>query len=460
MINIRQLSRTLRRLAQIGSIAIAICCAQSVRADLRKEEIQAYEKLKDVMPQCEEMVVDGRADAAAEKLLAVFPKETRTPAQSLLLGNLLFKQDHRAAYALHKDAAARLPNEADAQLEWAMEQHRAGEYSGASDTYSMVSKADPDNALLYGLWAECLLRTGKVDEAVKTWQKSEKASKGTLEALETFICDVNGHLYPDMERATLMSKTRAGDAKAAEQLIQLDCAFPSDWWNQGPRAKYLKRDLEVLKQVKLNDASKLSDMQCAAECGIILASEDDGDPKGVLSKYGFIFDPAGTLPSNGQFLSTMLQAAMQNNAMTKEQVKSRWGATLLERAKSSRDAEFINTVAHFHVGTDKLAELDQIGWDNTGDARFAASLLAGIASNEPLAFDNPILRKALKQFPEDSMVASFNVSAARQANQNMRDVLVQAIKAEYHQLSFQHGLSQRRGAKALRVYFGILVQMK
>jgi hypothetical protein len=138
--------------------AALLAASSFARADAVGDEKAAYEQLKDVMPVAQSLELDGRADEAELKILAVFPQKSRTLAQSLLLGNLLFDQDPKTSYALHKAAATALPNEYETLLEWAMEQHRAGEYAAASQTYDKLSKLDPLNALIFGLHAECQLR--------------------------------------------------------------------------------------------------------------------------------------------------------------------------------------------------------------------------------------------------------------------------------------------------------------
>src|SRR5262249_41079514 len=158
-------------------------------------------------------------------ILAVFPETTRTPVEALVAGNVLFKQDPKRAYALHKLAAAGLPDSRDAQWEWAIEQQRAREYAGALKTYDGCIKSRPNYAMAYGLAAECAIREGKIAEAVKYWNDSEKATEGTMLDLETMVCEVNGPLPPDGERERLLKLVAGGDAKAAESLLLLDC----DW---------------------------------------------------------------------------------------------------------------------------------------------------------------------------------------------------------------------------------------
>ena len=51
-------------------------------------------------------------------LLAVFPADKRTAAESFVLGNALFEVDRRQSYALHKAAAAAEPKNLNIVWEW------------------------------------------------------------------------------------------------------------------------------------------------------------------------------------------------------------------------------------------------------------------------------------------------------------------------------------------------------
>jgi tetratricopeptide (TPR) repeat protein len=449
---------------QIATILLTLLLSTTLlrAADETTQQLEkAYSEMGIIMPTAQQLVVDGHADEANQKLLAVFPESTRTPVQSLLLGNLLFHQDPKQSYTLHKAAAIGLPREYDAQLEWALEQHRAGEYIGAADGYSTASKIDPNNALLYGLWAECLIRQGETDQAVKTWEESEKAPNGTLEDLEAMVCEVHMHATPDMDRTALMKKTRAGDIESAAKLIQLDANFPRDWWNTGPNAKYLAVDLSLLKSTKFADVQRVNELACAAECGVALASEDAQDVKSILTKHGYLFDPAVTLPGDGWTASVMLAVATEKGAITPDAARDKWLPQISARVQKSTDAEYWNVAANLSgSGTDQLLEIDQQGWDRTGDVRFAGSLLAGLDARGRLKAGDPILVKALKQFPESSVIAAFEVRATLSAGLPARDVLVHAIKTEYTKMSPGGLLSLRPSAGALQAYFKLLAEGK
>ena len=90
-------------------------------------------------------MLDGRVDEANAAILAAFPEKSRTAEQALTLGNILFKQDPKDSYWLHQRAAKELPNKPEVQYEWALEQHRAGEYAAAADSYAKFLQVNADH---------------------------------------------------------------------------------------------------------------------------------------------------------------------------------------------------------------------------------------------------------------------------------------------------------------------------
>lgn len=432
-----------------------IATTVAVQADVQSETREASAALQPVLKEAEALVVEGRVDDANRKLLAVFPAESRSSVQSFALANVLFKHDPKTSYKLHQEAAQKLPNEPDVQFEWALEQHRAREYDGAAKAYSRYTAANPNFAPAYGLLAECLIRSGKIREAVEAWQKSERATQGTIARLESLVCEVHQQESPDLRRAALCEKMRHGDVAAARDLIALDADFPVDWWNTVTRADYLQNDLKLLEQGEFKDPQQLSEIRCAGEACI--ASKKGGDVSAVLRKFGYLLDDQSSLPRSGVVLSKLLGVAINANVISAADARGKWGAGILERAKATRDVETYNVAAYLYVGTKELPEIHRLGWEATGDERFAAGTVLDLALQSKLKLDSPELIMATKQFPENSLIAAQVVSLTAKAKKPMAAALVQAIKAEYSHFSIPFP-AVRPGAGALRRYFSLLAK--
>src|SRR5690606_36207031 len=116
-----------------------------------------------------------------------------------LMGNLLFEIDRKLSYELHQEAAKAAPDNADVTWEWALEQHRAGEYAAALDSYKQCTKRLQKPATAYAMQADCLLRLNRVDEAIEAWLLSEKSS-GSIAQMESIVCAVHRDTAPYAER--------------------------------------------------------------------------------------------------------------------------------------------------------------------------------------------------------------------------------------------------------------------
>jgi len=418
----------------------------------------ASAQIEPVRKHAEEFLVEGRRDEATELVLNAFPEATRTPIQALVLGNVLFIQDRANSYKLHKFAAEGLPDDRNAQYEWALEQHRAGEFAGALATYTTLADKGWKNAALFGLAAECALRTGDVAGACKWWAKSESTKSGSLEQFESLVCELHDTQDPFAERDALIKAVDNGDPAAAANLILLDLFWPYDWWNTHAHNKNLSADLVRIDKKFPAPKNAPADAKLkAARCAAALELEDASDSatvRRILLRDQFLLDPAKTIPANGRALAKMISAILDSDLMITESLRESLGDKLLAAAKTSTDPEFLNAVAHLYLETDKLAEIDRLGRDNTKDPRFTASLLLGKSKPE-LKWDDPDLQRALRDFPADANIAQIAFRAGMRAKQPKEQLLIAAIKAEF--TKFSSGRTSianiRPSAIPLRVYF-------
>lgn len=444
-------------------VALAASPVPSVQAssDFRADMSAANAALAPVMKKAEKLVAAGKLDEGDDLVLATFPEATRTPAQALMLGNVLYGFDPVRSYALHKQAALALPNESAAQFEWAMEQHRAGEFTGALESYAAMSKGEPDYAPAYGLAADCLMHLGKIEDAVAMWKKSEAAQGGTLEQFETLVCEVKTRSSPQRRRADLLAKATAGDAEAAIALVFHDCNFERDWWNGGVFAKYLEHDLGILRHARMEEGAKRKEALCAGECALLAEKgpKSTGLVVAALRASGFLVDDAHSLPTDGRMLSVMLNAALTSGAITREDARTRWLDAIVAAAKERKDPELFYVAAHIALESDALAPIDREGWESTGDARFGASWLAGRAAKKELTLDDPVLAQVVARYPDNAVAAGLVAQLTVAAGKPPTQALINAIKAEYARFSPASGpspLVARPGAALLQSYFHML----
>jgi hypothetical protein len=433
------------------AVSFSPIAARANDADDAKAATKVFDS---VMPKAEAMVIEGRYGEAKDLILKAFPEKSRTSIATLMLANVLTKQDPELSYALHKQTAAARPNDAAVQLEWAMEQHRAKEYATAGDAYAKVIKLGKKVAGIYGLRAECLIRTDKIKDAADVWKLSEEA-EGSLEEFETWVCDVNGGLFPDRKRAELLPKVAGGDIASARDLIALDAAFRTDWWNARPNAPYLVHDLALLRKTKFADKHRQREVLCMGDCA---AAADDEAKDNCLRRANLLIGDNPVLPEDGVVMSYLLSTALATGAISKEDAKAKWGKVILDKAKATKDAELFNIAANFNVGSDKMTEINRAAWQATGDDRFAASLVLSLAQAKKFSPDNAEVKQILQKVPENWLIAQVNLAYAASRKLPLRALIVQSIKVEYTHFSLNGPLSPRPGANNLRRYFAMLAK--
>lgn len=417
-------------------------------ASFRSEVSAAAKQIEAEVPRAQALVIAGEIDRANDLLLARFPEATRTLAQTFMLGNLMFGLDPARAYALHQQVAKTLPDDPNVLYEWALDQHRAKEYSGALATYRRYSQLVPRNALAYGLAAECAIRLGDSHVAARLWQQSEQAPQGTREKLETLICELNGRIQPNLQRQQLLKRTRARDAAAAVELLLLDSDWRSDWWNTETNTAYLENDSRLVRTLFPAPSGELHETLALVGCLLLPEGSGPAEKIKALTQAGYLYNDAHTLPKNGKVLSRMITLAGSQDQQAA--LRSKFGAAVLAQARQNKDTETYNAAAFLYFGTPELATIDQEGWDAAHDARFALSRLMGI---KDLKLDSPLVQRAQREFPNDSELAHLIVRLAAHEGKPLETYLVNAVKAEYTKLS-----SERPGADAPRPSVYVLGQ--
>ena len=399
------------------------------------------------------VAMSGDVETANKQLLDMTRKD-ESVALAFVVANMLYKMDPQASYDLHKKVYEARPDERTCALEWAMERHRKGEYAEAIPLYQkfLASKAATQyNALL----AECLIRQGKLREAVDAWQAAEHPHQHT--GIDFAICEIHGDLSPLRRRGDLILRLKKGDPQAPEKLIDQDLHMDQDWWNGEISKDALAQDLPLVEKTLGSESARFREIQC----WVNIASQEEPQADAVkaeLKKANLILD-AGKLPENSLVAGRLIGTVVAQKIETSEQLFQRFEKTLSARAKSEAgDVEALNILSGLSVGEktmDRLAEYDRYGWDRYGDFRFAGSLLGGLAAQEKLTAYSPDLKKALKQFPESGIVNQFAMQCAGE-NNITKEMLVSAIESEFHHLS--PGMGGYPDSYTLKSYFFMLKQ--
>lgn len=427
--------------------------------DLERELKSAGDRIDAVRATADALMAQGEFDKANETLLAVFPDGKRSPAQALVLGNVLFNQLPSASYKLHKEAAKAFSDDLTAQFEWALEQHRAGEYDAARATWDKLCKKAPDQAIYHALRAECLIRTNRGVEAAAAWQASEAARSGKREDFENLLCELKNRNTPHRDRGALIQGVRRGDIADAEKLILLDAAFHSNWWVSEPDLAYLDADIALIGRTEFTDKPRQQALRVFADV-VRGDKKKEGSVEKRIRDSGLFFDKKTTLPASDPVLAYLLGVIIESKIKTRDEVFAMFGRKLVDRAQKSKEPELWNVLCNLTLGSEQYRGNAQKAWEATGDSRFAIGFVTDLERTDELTSDHPDLSRALEQFPEDSMLAQLRLRRALKEGRPIRPYLEAAIKAEYTKLSPSPSLlGPRPSSAALRIYFGQLAQI-
>jgi tetratricopeptide (TPR) repeat protein len=445
----------MRRLICVMMVAGLSVVGGVAKADDTADMNAAAQKVSSVISDVDRLYAQGDFDGSMKLLLGAFPEATRTPMQMVMLGNLVRKNDPKMAYELHKQAALAAPENPGAVFEWAIDQHRAKEWAGAIASYEAFDKLSPGFAPAYGLWAQCLLEQGKAKEACAMWRRSEgPKTHGSLQEFQRLVCEANWQVSPFRARAELFNKARKGDLDAARKLITLDSNFPSNWWSQGPVPAYLAGDLEMLARTTFTDKEKIREIIDAGE--VAQASvRRRVNMADFLKEEGYLFDAKGTLPKDPGALGVMVNVAIVRQTLTREEAIDAWGPVVLEAGKASKDPDLLLVAANIYAGTEERTKIDQYGWDNTQDERFASSLIAMLYVKGELRLEDPRLARAIEDYPRNAQIAGVRVALMMGEQKPTEQGLVAALKAEYSRLSIA-GPEMEPTSRALIAYFHAL----
>src|SRR5262245_36003308 len=122
----------------------------------RAEDIEGL--LKPALQKAEALASEGRGGEINQAVLDAVPEAKRQPVHDFALGNLLYRTRPDISRALHRKAAEAVPESAMAQLEYAMEEQRAGNCAAAAPIYRKVLAAYPKREYLHSLYADCLVQ--------------------------------------------------------------------------------------------------------------------------------------------------------------------------------------------------------------------------------------------------------------------------------------------------------------
>jgi tetratricopeptide (TPR) repeat protein len=404
----------------------------SAKADVAEQEQAILEKYQDEFQQLSKDGFKGELKESNQRLMEILRKDPST-AMDVVIANMLYKVDRETSYALHKKAYQAEPDDRATILEWAMEQQRKGEYADAASLYQKYLKIVPQDVTKQALLADCLVRTGKLREAVQAWNSADLRKYHN--AIDFDICEIYGPVSPVRRREDLLAVIRGGDNSVFEKLIYLDINFDRDWWNSEVNYSTLKLDLKFAATKLGQETQRYKDLEIY---GKLAATEEVNAQtlKDNLTKAGLIIGEKSRLPGSSLIAQELVEKVIRCELETREQLLKKYEKELLSRAKSNPgDPDALRLLCFLYPDDDqtKLVEYGKLGWERFGDAKFAWKYLAGIAIEHKLKPDSAELKKALQQFPEDIEIRMLQVQIVGPDNITA-EMIASVIKANYRQL--------------------------
>ncbi len=422
-------------------VTAALCRAADFAADAKAWSDDHV----DLFEQAAKLGAEGYPTDGNQILLSLAEEDT-TPLAAYLIGNALYSSDPAASYRLHLRAFQAWPQEPAVTLEFAREQHRRGEYAAAVFNYRHViatGKAPQYSALL----ADCLVRTDQLKAAVEAWNQADVAKNHAT--IDAAICSIYGPLSPFKRRGDLIAKIEAGDLAKLSDLILLDLAFDTDWWNAKVYDDGLGQDLKRAGQLLPRRDERYQALMIYAKLAR-LAQKKASDIQKALTDARLVIGPGATLPADSQIARALCELAVAANLVTPAELWTAYEAPLRTRLESQdRDALHLLCWLAAANHNSVLTQLNQLGWEEWNDPAFASSFMIDLFRDKKLTSptDSQLLA-AIAVSPDNTILHKLQISLAGEAVTN--DMIVGAIKAEYRKLSV--GETQRDSATLNRLF--------
>lgn len=492
-------------------LLVAACQLKKLSTDENKL-VAANRAMKTGAHQYLSCIIQNNLDTCSSN----FKKTAKSPYEKNVVANTLFTIDPELSYELHRQAYKSTSNELYFILEYAIEEHRRGNYEQATKLYEKFSEFYPNNFRVKVWLADCYMNTGQVEKSIQSWLDANH-SKHHIE-METAIHEIYGEKNLYQKRNFYRNEIKKGDLNFFYDLFYLDLNWEFDWWNHGViDQEFLNADItlanekldkkseiynliEAYVKIKtpegLNGMKYLSDIKSelppVEETDIIsnvynktmaevekeiqeminasIAGEDTSAKsqnkaldqqryiKNILVTYSFVLD-GKPLPPNGKVASDFLEVCFTNSLLTKSDVFKIRGEEILEKSEELKDVEFLNLYAHMMpVDHPKLLDTDKKGWKEYKDERFAWTYLTFNFLNRKLNEEE--LDQALVDFPNSSRIYLIKTQKAKLDKKQMATYFTELIKKEFRTIDSGIGLgaSYSRGHSSypLKLYFELL----
>lgn len=437
--------------ALLGDICLATPSGDALIDQYQAEKVEA--QYRPALKKLEALASEGRVSEGTQQLLDAVPESRRTPAHNFALGNILYRSRPDLTRVLHRKAVEALPDSMAAQLEYAMEEHRAGQCDAAARAYRKVLDHYPDREHLNALLADCMVQLGQYKPATEHWLKARHGQRHI--SIEKQINEIYGNIAPVQRRGEMLEKFRRGQSELAEAIIALDLDFDTDWWNGGTHERFLARDLAEIGKTLGPDSRRFRELKLWVDASTSERKLGEG-----LKELNLLRPPSGNLPVSSLVAYNLIRMALAESLTDTAFLLKAYETELRQRALADKanDVKAMQVLGFliFDQRPDQLAEVDLAGWQRYQLAEYAASYLIELGKMGKLKLSSPELDAAVKQFPKNVRVQELALQEAEAAGKSAASLapyIARVITAEYTQLT---GLLGPRDSYKLKNLFAAL----
>jgi len=412
----------LRRVAPILLVAILMSGAAANESDpiveqYRAEDIEGL--LRPALQKAQALAAEGRVSESTQVLLDAVPEARRQPVHNFALGNILYRSRPDISRALHRKAVEAVPESAMAQLEYAMEEQRAGNCADAAPAYRKVLADQPQREYLHALYADCLVQLGEYKLAAEHWRKARHDRHHVL--IEKQIHEIYGKTAPGQRRGEMLEQFRRGQTELAEAIIWQDIDFDQDWWNSRTDEVFLARDLAEIGSALGVDSRRFRELKLWVDAATGKRKLGEG-----LSELNLLQPPSGALPVSSFAAYHLIRMALSESLTNTAFLLTTYEAELRRRALAdgANDQKAIEILGFliYDQRRDQIAEIDLAGWKRYQMAPYAASYLFELGKAGKLSLTTPELEAAVTEFPRNVLVQELALQEARKAGKSGKEL--------------------------------------
>jgi len=331
-------------------------------------------------PESIKLIDEGKKSEVNSRLKALVPNNKKTVHDYFIISNMLYRADPESSYQYIKKANQLMPDNPYILMELGMHKHRTGDCTTALPLYEKVgnlfkNKIAPN---LWGYIAHCRLVTGDYSGALEAWTKAD--FKNHHIDIEKSMYEIFSKYDPDIEREKLITNITNGSSAEVCELIELDNNWEIDWWNIKKHQKYLDHDINLIKNLAI-DNHRINSAWTAYVNSLNLSNQEFRE---FLKKTGY-WEPNYLLPEEPTSIYVIIRELKKREIATPVEILEHYENQLIEQKIKYPDSKrILDLLAYLYSATnnaEKLKKIDEYGWKTLKIQKYAESYIYNINKN-------------------------------------------------------------------------------